>query len=70
MAIRTIDSVAYSTRSGIVTQRNGGHATSNAPYVGNLTWQECHDELARPELDSARRAQVELRLADICWGSY
>lgn len=33
------------------------------------TWQECCEELARPEIDPERRTQVELRLENIRRGS-
>ena len=37
--------------------------------VCSLTWQGCHDELARPGIDPAWRAQIELRLENIRRGS-
>jgi hypothetical protein len=68
MILRTIESGTRGYRPHTATQMYDGQDTNNAWYTGNLTWEDCHNQLARPDLDPARRSQVELRLEDICRG--
>ncbi len=47
-----------------------GRAAHEMSRVLPRTWQECHDELARRDIDPAWRAQIELKLESICRGSW
>lgn len=46
------------------------HTRAPSPRPLPKTWQACHEELARHDIDPAWRAQVEQRLETICRGTW
>lgn len=68
MVVRTTRTETRNHPAAVSRRPLPGQDNSDDWYVGTLRWQDCQEELARPDLDPAWRAQVELRLEDICRG--
>ncbi|MCA1598611.1 MAG: hypothetical protein LC769_06235 [Chloroflexi bacterium] len=65
----TTTNTMTATKTMTVRRLRRDDDTRDYDDVYALTWQGCHDELARPDIDPAWRAQVELRLENIRRGS-